>query len=244
MSDRPTKPGGVLALPDTRNAPLYSFIAYHGFLLTLLMFSSFNVYDLMIVFYVELIIIGFVALLRLTAGVLLGDPFSSKHVSFSIGARIVTGTFLAGFFVSKYGVLMLVLGIAIVLLPNELGISWADLTEIHPIVAWSLWFLIARYALLLATSTVANSDWRNESVIRLLVWPYLRGIWLGVSLALGFVLAAVYGDQNRLLFFTLGVFTARVVPDLIALLVEWRRRDEPLRRRETAFRQRPDQALS
>jgi hypothetical protein len=229
MPDQQISPRVNPAPPLVQLAPLYSFLAYHLFLLAILLFGSFDVYDLMLVFYIELIVIGVVALLRLAAGVLLGNPFRSKYIETSFGARILLGGLLAGFFIGKYGLLMLGLGLVVILLPAEIGMSAAAQTDIHPVVGWCFWLLVIRYVFVVFQATVLRFDYRDESVVELLLYPYMRGIWLGASIAAGFVVAALYGEADAQLYFTAGVLCARLIPDLIVLLLELRTaRQKPL----------------
>jgi hypothetical protein len=202
-------------------APIATFVVYHAFVLALLLFGSFNVYDLILVFYIELIVIGLHALARLLAGLILGDPFSSDTVEVGLGARLVFGVMLAGFFIGKYGLLMLALGVVIIMLPNEIGISWAEQTELHPMVAWCWWLLLARYGLAFLWHSILRADYRNESVLSLLLFPYIQGLWVGAAIAAGLIVAAVY-ESDSLLIFTAGVFLARFVPGLIGALIESR----------------------
>ena len=69
-----------------------------SFSVALLLFSRFDVYDLALVLYLELLVIGLHALLRLITAMLFSNPLSSERVHVSVPARILTTMFAAGFF--------------------------------------------------------------------------------------------------------------------------------------------------
>jgi len=72
--------------------------------------------------------------------------------------------------------------------------------------------------------SVLRSDYQGESVVRLLLFPYLRGLWVAAAFAVGFILAALQGE-NAQLYFTAGALATRLIPELIRSL--WATRESP-----------------
>lgn len=220
MEDHAPSTGREQPFIESQLGPVLSFAAYNTLLFGLLLFSTFNGFDLLVVIYLELGVIGLFALLRLGIAVLIGTPFGS---GFSRGATILLGMLLAGFFIAMFGGLMLLLGFVLASLPSdELGQSWADAAELHPLVELCLWVLLIRYAIDFLWFTIVKGDYREVSVIRLLLAPYVNGLWVAITLGLGIYLAFRHPD-SPVLYSTLGVFAAKVLLDLINLLLELRR---------------------
>ena len=220
MEDHALTKGREQPLIESQLGPVLSFAAYNTLLFGLLLFSTFNGFDLLVVIYLELGVIGLFALLRLGIAVLIGTPLGS---GFSRGATILLGMLLAGFFIAKFGGLMLLLGLVLVSLPSDdLGQGWADAAELHPFVELCVWVLLIRYAIDFFWFTIVKGDYRETSVIRLLLAPYINGLWVAITLGLGVYLAYRYPD-SPILYSTLGVFAAKLLLDLINLLLELRR---------------------
>ena len=220
MEDYAASTGREPSLIESQLGPVLSFAGYNILLFGLLLFSTFNGFDLLVVIYLELGVIGLFALLRLGIAVCIGPPIGSD---FSRRATILLGVFLAVFFIAKFGGLMLLLGFVLVLLPSdELGQGWADAAELHPLVELCLWALLIRYAIDFLWFYIVKGDYREASVIRLLLAPYIRGLWVVVTLGLGVYLAFRHPD-SPVLYSTLGVFAAKLLLDLINLLLELRR---------------------
>lgn len=201
--------------------PVLSFAGYNAVLLGILLFSDFNGHDLLAVIYLELCVIGLFALLRMITAMLFGAPFDSSIASVSRGSTILLGLLLSGFYVIKFGGLMLLLGALVIMLKTEeIGLRWAD--DMHPLVELCAWVLLIRYAVMFVWSTLVKGDYKDVSVVRLLLSPYLNGLWVIVTIAVGMYLALSFPD-SPLLLFTLGVFAAKLVLDLFNLLLELRR---------------------
>lgn len=195
-----------------------SIFAYYLFVAALLLFSRFDVYDLAIVLYLELLVIGAHALLRLLTATVTNDLYSTDRVHVSFAARFVLSLILAIVFISKYGALMLGFGITILLLPDEIGMSATRLTTVHPLVTWCLWIMLLRYGAMLVWNTFLQADYRGESVIRLLLYPYLHALWIAAAFAVGFVLAALAGS-NEQYYFAAGAIATRLIPELTGVLL-------------------------
>ncbi len=227
---------------DSQLWPLLSFIGYNAVLLAVVLFSDFHVYDLLVVIFLELCVIGCFAWLRLATAVLFGKPFDTHLVEVSRGSTILLGTLLGGFFIFKFGLLMLALGVVLLTLPSEdLGFDWGNASDLHPLVELCLWVLLVRYAIMYVWSTLIKGDYKDVGPVRLLLAPYLSGIWVFITIGIGAFLAWRY-PESPLLLFTLGIFAAKLVLDLFSLLLELRRvRLAPLieaRRRRRQERQR------
>ena len=222
MEDKASASGWQRQFAESQLWPVLSFAGYNVLLLGVLLFSDFNAYDLLVVIYLELWVIGVFALLRLMTAVLFGRPFDSNYAEASRGTTLLLGTFLAGFFMFKFGALMLILGMVIVMLPGEqIGLSWAEATELHPLVELCVWVLLIRYGVVFVWSTLIKGDYKEVSSISLLLSPYLQGLWAGVTIGVGVFYALMYPD-NPVLWFTLGIFATKLVLDLFSLLLALR----------------------
>ncbi len=208
---------------ESQSLPLVSFLGYNALLLTVVLFSDFNAYDLLVVIYLELAMIGLFAWLRLFTAVLFGNPFDNHLFAVRRGATLFWGTLLGGFFIMKFGGLMLALGALILALPTEdIGIDWADASDLHPLVELCAYMLLARYAIMFVWSTIIRGDYKDVSAIRLVFTPYLNGLWVFVTIGLGLFFAWRYPASPEFQF-TLGVFAAKLLLDLFSLLLELRR---------------------
>lgn len=63
--------------------------------------------------------------------------------------------------------------------------------------------------------SIFRADFRGESILRLLFYPYARGLWLAAAFAAGFVLAALNSESAEF-YFAAGALTTRFLPELIA----------------------------
>ncbi len=208
---------------DSQSLPLVSFAGYNVLLLAVVLFTEFSAYDLLVVIYLELAVIGLFAWLRLFAAALFGNPFGNHLFDVGRGATLFWGTLLGGFFIAKFGGLMLALGALILALPTEdIGIDWADASDLHPLVELCGYMLLARYAVMFVWSTIIRGDYKDTSALRLVFTPYLNGLWVFVTIGLGLFFAWRYPASPEFQF-TLGVFAAKLLLDLVSLLLELRR---------------------
>ena len=90
-------------------------------------------------------------------------------------------------------------------------------TDVHPMVAWCFGILLIRYGAMFVWDSVLRSEPHGQSIIRLMMYPYLRALWLAAAFAAGFVLAALYPD-NPQLYFTVGALLVRFLPEFISAL--------------------------
>lgn len=203
--------------------PLSGFLVYNAFLLGVLLLTDFNALDLLIVVFFELCAIGVIAWLRLAVAVFFGSPFDTHLTQVRRGSTILMGSMLGAFFAVKFATLMLGLGFALFKLPDlELGFSWSRSDSWHPLVGLCLWLLAARYGLMFVWSTLIQGDYKDASPTRLLVSPYLKGIWVFITIGVGVYLAYRYPSMPEL-WFTIGIYGAKLLLDLFSLLFELRR---------------------
>lgn len=200
---------------------LLSFCLYNGLLLTLLLFTSFGIYEFLVVVYFELGEIGFFALLKLVVAALFGDPFNQNSTLNGRVSSLFIALLLAVLFLSKFGLLMLGLGAVLLFLPSELNLQ-ADWRDLNPWVEFCLWAMLLSYTISFLRSYVFERNFEKTSVLKPLFLPYARGWWVGVTIFAGAVLSAESSGDPTLLF-TLIVFALKVALDLLGLLWELRR---------------------
>jgi len=188
----------------------------------LLLFTSFGVYDFLVVVYFELGVIGLFALLKLGVAALFGNPFGRNSTLGGRMSSLFIALLLAALFLSKFGLLMLGLGTVLLFLPLEVDLQQADWRDLNPWVEYCLWAMSASYAFSFLRSYMFERNFEHASVLKLLFLPYARGWWVGVTIFAGVILSTSSASDTTLMF-TLGIFALKLVLDLMCLLWELRR---------------------
>jgi hypothetical protein len=204
--------------------PYVGFALANGYLLVGLMAAWFTVVELLVLYWLELVIIGVAQLARLLVAASLGDPFSNEYVNTSRAATLITSALLAGFFIAKYGTVVLVMGLVLVMLPSffdgQLNVSWISLTE-NRMLSIGLVGLLFSHGISFVESYLVRGGYRTVSVLRLLFWPYARGLGIGLVMLTALLYASLHeGDVARA--FTFAVFGIKTGLDLLGLTLELR----------------------
>ncbi|MEL7538198.1 MAG: DUF6498-containing protein [Pseudomonadota bacterium] len=190
----------------------------------LIVFERMSAYDLLFVFWIELAIIGLFALLQLAVAALIGYPFDSRYSEASRGGTLVLSVMAGGFFITKFGAVLLGLFLILITLAGEAG--WRDFApnDLGPWVTISFWVLLASHAIAFVTRYLFGRGYRDIGVISLLLYPYVRGLWIVGAIFAAVVVTALYDDEVNTLVFAVVVLLVKTLFDVLCLALSSRKR--------------------
>ncbi|HPR64520.1 MAG TPA: DUF6498-containing protein [Thermoanaerobaculia bacterium] len=166
-----------------RSLPVFALVIAHIVLAGLTLLYSWGYFALLLTLWAEGFIIGFFNLGRIFLVCLGGEPFG-KHVGVEgWAARLLWAIVLSGFFMVKYGGLVLGFGIFSLILPGIMAkeAGGDGLREIMDgLSSVTTGVLIASLVFFLSHGTsffinyIGRKEFKKDNVVSLLFWPYAR----------------------------------------------------------------------
>lgn len=189
-------------------------LIFHGLLLLLLLTRLISPYDLLLLFWIELLLLGVFAVLKMIVALVLGDPFSGRYVDSSGGATLLFGAMALGFFVLKFGGILAGFGFLLFWLPLSGEELPVDLGELGPWIGLSFWYLLGAYAFSFIWQFLRHKEYQRVSVVWLLFSPYLRGVVIGITLLVASAASTYFQGHAYLAFCLVLVIASGILSSL------------------------------
>jgi len=213
--------GANTSPPIAERLPYAGLLLANGILLAALLLGSLTICELLIVFWLELAIIGAYALLCLGVAALFGRPFESRHVGVTRGTTALLALLAAIVFMAKFGSVLLGLGVLLIFLPLDEGMDGLRQAGSGIWIPMSVSFLLLSHLLTFVFFFLREKGYLETNVITLLLSPYARGLSIFVAIGAGSMLASSAGAEP-VRAFTLGVLVVKIAFDILSLA--WHRR--------------------
>ncbi len=193
-------------------------------------------YEVMLIYWVEVVILGFYNVLRmLVVGVAGAAPLGARAARWvDLGSplnRLALTAIGVGFFVVKFGAFALTIGLFVLLLPAFLAVE-GDGTgaSLHrALMAAGPGFLLAAGVLGLshgvsfARNFLAGREYDRIDVVSLAFWPYVRMSLVAATLSVGLAIAGLLPGVGRHAAFAGVMVLLKLGVDLVSHVFEHRR---------------------
>ncbi len=224
-----------MARAATSRAALVALLAANLFVAWQTFRHDWGYDDTMLIYWCEVMILGFYNVLRMfIAGVAGAAPLGSWASSWidlgSVFNRLLLTLFGVGFFVVKFGVFALAIGLFVVLLPAMLHSDSGSGARViqHALSVSGPGTLTAVVALFVShgVSFVRNfligREYDRVNVLTLVFWPYARMSFVAGILLIGITVAALVPGLRQETGFALTMVILKLGADLLGHLVERR----------------------
>ena len=197
------------------------------------LFFGLGWYELLLVYYVEILLVGGYNVLRIFVAGVAGEPLG-RFVDHSNRLTVlVLLAVLVIVFVAKFGGFVLGLGFFFAVVPGFLAEAggeseavWRALADLSDGVAWYVGFLAAAHGVAFVGDFLIGGEYRRATVLPLLLRPYLRLLGLAAAVVVALAAAASVAPSARVGVFVAVLLGLKASADLGAYALERRGRDE------------------
>ena len=208
--------------------PATALIAANLVVAAVTLFRGWGFYEIIIVYWCEVIIIGGYNMARMVMVGLAGEPFGKWVDVGGVGNRLVLLIFVLGFFVVKFGGFALGMGLLVAMVPAFLGQAhdagareiWHGLRAVAGGVAIAVMVLFISHGISFVMNYLVRREYEKTNLLVLMFWPYVRMSLVVMALAAGLVAAKLFPALDTSTTFGVVIVLVKLAADLLLHQIE------------------------
>jgi hypothetical protein len=207
---------------------LWALVISNMAILVMAVFYQWSYYAPLLLFWCETIIIGLYNVVKMFVVAITGDPFGRWAEFGNAFSAIVFTTIIILFFIVKFGGIVVGAGIFALMVPALLEPDGGAAAAIDALrdsgdtIVYGVAVLAISHGISLVRNFIMRREYRKTNLLGLLFLPYLRSVWLGVTILAGLLAGHLVPGAGRTIVFVIVIVLIKSAGDLASHVLEHR----------------------
>ncbi len=193
----------------------FALLLANALLLAMYFLFDLELFQLVVVYWVECLWIGVFSALKLIVASIAGSPYENRYVGFSPGAAVVTSVLAIGFIAAEFLAVFVIVGFALsfaheALTPDGDGFLFTNMG----LILGGSFLLLASHAVSFVANFLIGKEYRTARVVPLLLLPFTRCLALFGAIILALIIAKLVPALSNTAGFAIVLIVFKLAWDL------------------------------